>query len=211
MIPRRFASSLFSVRSCIQSPGRRHAKPYCTQKNDGQNNSETSNNNKSGQDKRPSNIALSEVNEGISPETFTSSSVKELLSQSEVVPDKNLEPEFPSDITEKHSQKSNFDAWQQSQEKHAFRPKVDPRETSIFLFPGQGSQFVGMASKLLPYPNVKEMFEVASEILEYDLLKLCLEGPKSTLDSTIFCQPAIFVTSLAAVEKLRDENPQVTD
>lgn len=41
----------------------------------------------------------------------------------------------------------------------------------------------------------------------YDLLKLCLEGPKSKLDQTIYAQPAITVTSLASLEKLRDERP----
>lgn len=41
----------------------------------------------------------------------------------------------------------------------------------------------------------------------YDLLKLCLEGPKSRLDKTIYCQPAVMVTSLAALEKLKEERP----
>ena len=99
----------------------------------------------------------------------------------------------------------------------------------MLLFPGQGSQFVGMGQDLLQYPNVPEMYALASEILGklkletkinirncskpcfpgYDLLKLCLEGPQSELDKTIHCQPAVLVTSLAAVEKLRHENPQV--
>ena len=68
---------------------------------------------------------------------------------------------------------------------------------------------MGMASKLLDYPNVGEMFKVASEVLQYDLLDVCLNGPKEKLDKTIYCQPAILVTSLAAVEKLKDEKPWV--
>lgn len=93
----------------------------------------------------------------------------------------------------------------QSQAQHALRPKVDPKETSILMFPGQGTQFVGMGKNLLVFPQVVEMFEAASEILKFNLLKLCLEGPKSKLDQTIYSQPAIFVCSLGAVEKLKEE------
>lgn len=88
--------------------------------------------------------------------------------------------------------------------------KIDPSLTSVFLFPGQGSQFVGMCKGYLKYPNVQEMFEVASDILQYDIKGLCINGPKEDLDQTIFCQPAVFLTSLAAVEKLKEENPKVS-
>ncbi|XP_013774994.1 probable malonyl-CoA-acyl carrier protein transacylase, mitochondrial isoform X1 [Limulus polyphemus] len=64
-----------------------------------------------------------------------------------------------------------------------------------------------MGHNLLKFPNVQEMFKLASEILGYDLLKLCLEGPKSELDKTRHSQAAVLVTSLAAVEKLKDERP----
>lgn len=87
--------------------------------------------------------------------------------------------------------------------------KVDPTRTSILLFPGQGAQFVGMGEQLLKYPMVNDMFEVASEILGYDLRALCLNGPKEDLDRTVHCQPAVLVTSLAGIEKLKNENPQV--
>lgn len=89
------------------------------------------------------------------------------------------------------------------------RPRKDPNNCSVFLFPGQGSQFVGMGRGLLKYPNVKEMFTVAQKILGYDLLSLCLEGPEEELMKTVHCQPAVFVTSLAAVERLNQENPKV--
>merc|ERR1719199_2305113 len=51
------------------------------------------------------------------------------------------------------------------------------------------------------------MFAKAQEILGYDLLKVCLEGPKAQLDDTQYSQPALFVAGLAAVEKLKAENP----
>lgn len=89
------------------------------------------------------------------------------------------------------------------------RPFIDPRSHSVLLFPGQGSQFVGMGRGLLKYPNVQEMFTVAKKILGYDLLSLCLEGPEEELRKTVHCQPAVFVASLAAVERLNHENPKV--
>ncbi|XP_030006764.1 malonyl-CoA-acyl carrier protein transacylase, mitochondrial [Sphaeramia orbicularis] len=87
------------------------------------------------------------------------------------------------------------------------RPRKDPSGCSVLLFPGQGSQFVGMGRGLLKYPNVKDMFAVAQRVLGYDLLSLCLEGPEEELMKTVHCQPAVFVTSLAAVEKLNHINP----
>ncbi|KAM6961586.1 malonyl-CoA-acyl carrier protein transacylase, mitochondrial [Tautogolabrus adspersus] len=92
-----------------------------------------------------------------------------------------------------------------------WRPKKDPSECSVLLFPGQGSQFVGMGRGLLKYPNVKEMFTVAQKILGYDLLSLCLEGPEEELMKTVHCQPAVFVTSLAAVERLNHVNPKAVE
>lgn len=66
-----------------------------------------------------------------------------------------------------------------------------------------------MAKELLQYPNVSDMFQMASSILKYDLLQLCLKGPKGTLDKTIHCQPAVMVTSLACLEKLKATSPKV--
>ncbi|KAL3283900.1 hypothetical protein HHI36_018069 [Cryptolaemus montrouzieri] len=91
------------------------------------------------------------------------------------------------------------------------KEKHDPRETSIILFPGQGSQYVGMAKNLIKFPMVRDLFELASYILNYDLLKLCLEGPKNKLDETKYAQPAIMVTSLAAIERLKEERPNAVD
>lgn len=90
------------------------------------------------------------------------------------------------------------------------RPRRAPHTASVFLFPGQGSQFVGMGRGLLKYGNVKEMFSVAQKVLGYDLLSLCLNGPEKDLMKTVHCQPAVFVCSLAAVERLNHENPAVS-
>uniref|UniRef100_A0A7S2WHJ2 Malonyl-CoA:ACP transacylase (MAT) domain-containing protein n=1 Tax=Eucampia antarctica TaxID=49252 RepID=A0A7S2WHJ2_9STRA len=78
-----------------------------------------------------------------------------------------------------------------------------------FMFPGQGAQFVGMCGELVKdVPAAKALFDEASEVLGYDLLERCVEGPKELLDSTEVSQPAIFVASMAAVEKMKQEKGQ---
>ncbi|VDD76390.1 unnamed protein product [Mesocestoides corti] len=76
------------------------------------------------------------------------------------------------------------------------------------LFPGQGAQFIGMAKNLLGVTGVKDMFNLASSILRTNLLKTCLEGPAEKLKQTIHCQPAVYVTALAAVKKLQMDSPE---
>lgn len=79
-----------------------------------------------------------------------------------------------------------------------------------FLFPGQGAQFVGMGRALAEQlPAARRLYDEASSILGYDLAKMCFEGPAEELDSTVHSQPALFVTSLAALEFLRSEQPDV--
>ncbi|XP_028392888.1 malonyl-CoA-acyl carrier protein transacylase, mitochondrial-like [Dendronephthya gigantea] len=82
------------------------------------------------------------------------------------------------------------------------QPKPKPRD--VILFPGQGSQYVGMIPHLTKLPSGKRLFEIANEILGYDLLGICLNGPKAELDRTVHCQPAVFVASLAALEKYKE-------
>jgi [acyl-carrier-protein] S-malonyltransferase len=58
-------------------------------------------------------------------------------------------------------------------------------------------------------PAARQLYDRAGEVLGYGLAKLCFEGPADELDSTVYSQPAIFVTSLAALESLRAESPDV--
>lgn len=94
-----------------------------------------------------------------------------------------------------------------AQEAVARRP---PSRCSVLLFPGQGSQAVGMGGGLLRFPRVRQLYEAAHRVLGYDLLELCLRGPQEDLDRTVHCQPAVFVASLAAVEKLHHLQPAVS-
>ena len=70
-----------------------------------------------------------------------------------------------------------------------------------FLFPGQGSQFVGMGKALFENdPNIQTLYKEANAILGYDLASLCFEGPVEKLNLTEYTQPALLVTSLAAFQ-----------
>ena len=74
------------------------------------------------------------------------------------------------------------------------------------IFPGQGSQIVGMAKEFYEnYDSVKKFFENADEILNKSLSKLILEGPKDILDQTENTQPAIFLVSYSIFKVLEKE------
>ena len=72
-----------------------------------------------------------------------------------------------------------------------------------FLFPGQGSQSVGMGRGFYEAsPAVKAVYDEASSILGYDVAQLCLEGPAERLNLTEHTQPALLVSSAAALKAL---------
>jgi [acyl-carrier-protein] S-malonyltransferase len=78
--------------------------------------------------------------------------------------------------------------------------------STALLFPGQGSQYVGMCSKWIEkYPYAKEYFERADNALGFSLSKICFEGPDTELVKTQFTQPAILTTSIAMFEILKKE------
>lgn len=73
-----------------------------------------------------------------------------------------------------------------------------------FVFPGQGSQEVGMGQALAEaFPAARQIFEQADETLGFSLSRLCFEGPEADLNDTINTQAAIFTTSIAALTALQ--------
>ena len=76
--------------------------------------------------------------------------------------------------------------------------KLEPK-TTAFVFPGQGSQTMGMGSDLAAaYPQAQQTFEEADEILGFPLSKLMWEGPDTELNDTVNTQPALYAHSIAA-------------
>jgi len=78
---------------------------------------------------------------------------------------------------------------------------------TVILFPGQGTQKPGMINHYLDAPGVAEIFKVAEEVYGFDLLPLCKDGPAEKLNDTRVSQPAVFLTSLASMYKMKMTDP----
>jgi [acyl-carrier-protein] S-malonyltransferase len=78
-------------------------------------------------------------------------------------------------------------------------------ERPALVFPGQGSQFVGMGREIYDTsPAGRAVFDEADRILDYPISSLCFDGPDDLLEDTLNAQPAILTVSIAALEELRE-------
>jgi len=83
--------------------------------------------------------------------------------------------------------------------------------TAAWVFPGQGSQQVGMGADLVrQYPAARQVFEEADRILGFALSELCFVGPAEALDETINTQPALYVTGIATLRALESQCGTIT-
>jgi len=88
---------------------------------------------------------------------------------------------------------------------------TEAQPMTAFLFPGQGSQAVGMGADFArEFPTAAQVFEQADDLLGFKLSALCFAGPADALDDTINTQPALYVSSIAMWRVLQQEYPQIT-
>lgn len=83
---------------------------------------------------------------------------------------------------------------------------------TAFVFPGQGSQYVGMGEELAKeYSVAADVFKAADEALGYKISDICFQGPEEKLKQTVYTQPAILTTSYACYKVLEEKglSPEV--
>ena len=91
--------------------------------------------------------------------------------------------------------------------KEGLEPEVPEDHYFGFLFPGQGSQTVGMCQELFQTSSsARALFQEADDTLGFSLSRLCFEGPEEELRKTINAQPAILTASLACLQAIAERN-----
>ena len=82
---------------------------------------------------------------------------------------------------------------------------ADNTPNVMFIFPGQGSQYVGMGSDIYKeFSSARQIYARASGALGYDVARLSFEGPREQLDKTEFTQPALLTHSVACLETFKE-------
>mmetsp|Transcript_88474 Transcript_88474/g.205845 ORF Transcript_88474/g.205845 Transcript_88474/m.205845 type:complete len:567 (+) Transcript_88474:115-1815(+) len=79
------------------------------------------------------------------------------------------------------------------------------------LFPGHGSQYVTMMQEVQQKAGVRQMLAIANEVLDFDVLAVCLGGPEGKLDQPRILLPALYIANLAGIEKLREQAPEAVE
>jgi len=97
------------------------------------------------------------------------------------------------------------------------KSKVRPLEVAkpslpvALLFPGEGSQYMGMMKEVMDRPAVETMLTAAKAVLGWDPKDIALNGPEEKIGQSTYCQPLMFLAGLAALDVLKDSHPDTVE